>query len=405
MRSILDQLVDKLLEEKRELTREPVLLEQEKGGVEKKAAAPRSVDNLGLDLAEIANIIVTGTETDKILKSSDAALNTLIGNAGINIDLSSAQSLVDSFSFFDFKSQEVLSERCSSLGGLMSKIALSAGLISILEQFNAVSAGFVNEAFLATLMGGHSVPVGEGGIEDIGVGDVGISLKVRKTSKLGGSFGNLLETLSIPYTINKQVRIIRRGQTEVANDGGTRYVRPPNDPVNPGGLYYLTFIKQTDGLTVAAYKITREDIIGSATPTVVNIDGEEFPFYNIDDLNNVLDTDTPDVAEKAFYKMESPLTPESFNEVLRQEMSEIFESLAVLDAWYGQMKEKIVGYISTLERDNFDELQNHLDVGSDFTFKAFSTKSCAEPMMEQKEKKLHFSLDKLIEEVIISKEK
>jgi len=404
MRSILDELVDKLLEEKRELTREPVLLEQEKGGVEKKAAAPRSVDNLGLDLAEIANIIVTGTETDKILKSSDAALNTLIGNAGINIDLSSAQSLVDSFSFFDFKSQEVLSERCSSLGGLMSKIALSAGLISILEQFNAVSAGFVNEAFLATLMGGHSVPVGEGGIEDIGVGDVGISLKVKKTSKLGGSFGNLLETLSIPYTINKQVKRIRP-ETEVANVDGRRYVLPPDDPVNPGGLYYLTFIKQTDGLTVAAYKITREDIIGSATPTMVKIGEEEFPVYNVEDLNNVLDTDTPDVAEKASYKMESPLTPESFNEVLRQEMSEVFESLAVLDAWYGQMKEKIVGYISTLERDNFDELQNHLDVGSDFTFKAFSTKSCAEPMMEQKEKKLHFSLDKLIEEVIISKEK
>jgi hypothetical protein len=376
---------------------EQALNEEEKGGVEKKVAAPKSVDNLGLDLAEIADIIVTGTETDKILKSSDAALNTLIGNAGINIDLSSAQSLVDSFSFFNFKSQEVLNERCSSLGGLMSKIALSAGLISILDQFNAVSAGFVNEAFLAKLMGGQSVPVGQGGIEDIGIGNVGISLKVRKTSKLGGSFGNLLETLSIPYTINKQVKRIRP-ETEVEDVGGTRYVSPPDDPVNPGGLYYLTFIKQTDGLTVAAYKITPEDIIGSATP-------DERGFYNIEDLNNVLNTDTPDVAEKASYKMESPLTPESLNEVLRQEMSEVFESLSVLDAWYGQMKEKIVGYISTLERDNFDELQNHLDVGSDFTFKAFSTKSCAEPMMEQKEKKSHFSLDKLIKEVIIGIDK
>lgn len=383
---------------------EQALNEEEKGGVEKKVAAPKSVDNLGLDLAEIADIIVTGTETDKILKSSDAALNTLIGNAGINIDLSSAQSLVDSFSFFNFKSQEVLNERCSSLGGLMSKIALSAGLISILDQFNAISAGFVNEAFLAKLMGGQSVPVGQGGIEDIGIGNVGISLKVRKTSKLGGSFGNLLETLSIPYTINKQVKRIRP-KTEVYEKDGRRYVRPPDDPVNPGGLYYLTFIKQTDGLTVAAYKITREDIIGSATPTMVKIGGEEFPVYNIEDLNNVLDTDTPDVAEKASYKMESPLTPESLNEVLRQEMSEVFESLAILDAWYGQMKEKIVGYISTLERDNFDELQNHLDVGSDFTFKAFSTKSCAEPMMEQKEKKSHFSLDKLIKEVIIGIDK
>lgn len=63
------------------------------------------------------------------------------------------------------------------MGGLVSKISLAAGLISILEYFNASTAGFVNEAFIASLMGGQSVPVGEGGIEDIVVenGRIGIS--------------------------------------------------------------------------------------------------------------------------------------------------------------------------------------------------------------------------------------
>ena len=409
MRSILDELVDKLLEQKQELTSGPVLLEQEKGGVEKKAAAPKSMDNLGLDLAEIADILVTGTESDKILKSSGAALNTLMSSANVSIDLSSAQSLVDSFSFFDFKSQEVLRERCSSLGGLMSKIALSAGLISITEQFNRSAGGYVNEAYMATLMGGQTVPSRTGGVEDIiverGGLRVGVSLKVKTKSKLGGSFGNLLETLSIPYSmpLDKGHRTIRDSAVEKSED--RKFIKPPDDPINDGGLYYLSFVGSGGDISINAYKITRADIIGSAMPQEIN--GVEY--YDIDSLNNVLSSNDPDVAEKATYNLQSLLTPESFNNALRSEMKEVFDSLAVLDAWYGQMKQLIIGYVSTLERENFDELQSHLSSGSDFTFKAFSVDACddkvADGVMEQKEKKLHFSLDKLIEEVIIDREK
>lgn len=409
MRSILDELVDKLLEQKQELRSGPVLLEQEKGGVEKKAAAPKSMDNLGLDLAEIADILVTGTESDKILKSSSAALNTLMSSANVSIDLSSAQSLVDSFSFFDFKSQEVLSERCSSLGGLMSKIALSAGLISITEQFNRSAGGYVNEAYMATLMGGQTVPSRTGGVEDIiverGGLRVGVSLKVKAKSKLGGSFGNLLETLSINYSmpLDKGHRTIR--DSDVAKSEDRKFIKPPADPINDGGLYYLSFVGRGGDISINAYKVTQADIIGSAMPQEIN--GVEY--YDIDSLNNVLSSNDPDVAEKATYELQSLLTPESFNNALRSEMKEVFDSLSVLDAWYGQMKQLIVSYISTLERENFDQLQDHLSSGSDFTFKAFSVGSCddkvADGVMEQKEKKLHFSLDKLIEEVIIDREK
>ena len=163
-KDILDKLIESFVNE-------------QKGGVQ--ATTQQSSgggDSLGLDISEIANILVTGTETDKLLKSSDAAISTLVANSNISFDLSSAESLVNSFSFFDFKSQEVLNERCSSLGGLVSKIALSAGLISIIEQFQATAAGLVNEAFIAEIMGGQAVPVGAGGIEDIVIGDVGISL-------------------------------------------------------------------------------------------------------------------------------------------------------------------------------------------------------------------------------------
>ena len=124
----------------------------------------------------------------------------------------------------------------------------------------------------------------------------------------------------------------------------------------------------------------------------------------------MLSSNDPDVAEKATYELQSLLTPESFNNALRSEMKEVFDSLAVLDAWYGQMKQLIIGYVSTLERENFDELQSHLSSGSDFTFKAFSVDACddrvADGVMEQKRKKSYtFPLDKLIEEVIIDREK
>ena len=399
------EILDKLIES---------FVNEQKGGVE--ATSQQSSgggDSLGLDISEIANILVTGTKTDKLLKSSDAAISTLVANSNINFDLSSAESLVNSFSFFDFKSQEVLDERCSSLGGLVSKIALSAGLVSIIEQFQASAAGLVNEAFIAEIMGGQSVDVGAGGIEDIVIGDVGISLKVKATEKLGGSLGNLLETLGIPYKMKytlrgkRQTNPVRRIRPDtdldiiqVSQRKRIAKVRPNTTPMHTGGLYYLSFIKKSEGMMIAAYKITKQDVIGTAT-------ADEEGFYDIEQMNNILNEpkNLASVADKAQYQLQASLTPEALNEVLQTELAEVFESLKTLDAWFGQMKEKLIGYVSTLEKTNFDELQQHLDAGSDFTFKAFSVNSCPENQVQtqvtENKNNSHFSLDKFLEEVII----
>ena len=399
------EILDKLIES---------FVSEQKGGVE--ATSQRSSgdgDSLGLDISEIANILVTGTKTDKLLKSSDAAISTLVANSNISFDLSSAESLVNSFSFFDFKSQEVLNERCSSLGGLVSKIALSAGLVSIIEQFQASAAGLVNEAFIAEIMGGQSVDVGAGGIEDIVIGDVGISLKVKQTEKLGGSLGNLLETLGVPYKMNytlkgkRQTNPVRRIRSDteldivqVSQRKRIAKVRPNTTPMHTGGLYYLSFVKKSEGMMIAAYKITKQDVIGTAT-------ADEEGFYDIEQMNNILNEpkNLANVADKAQYQLQASLTPEALNEVLQTELAEVFESLKTLDAWFGQMKEKLIGYVSTLEKTNFDELQQHLDAGSDFTFKAFSVNSCPENQVQtqvtENKNNSDFSLDKFLEEVII----
>ena len=259
------EILDKLIES---------FVNEQKGGVEttSQQSSGGSDDTLGIDISEIANIIVTGTESENLLRSSDAALDTLVANSNISFDYSSAQALADSFRFLDFRSQELLQERCSSLGGLVSKISLAAGLISILEYFNASTAGFVNEAFIASLMGGQSVPVGEGGIEDIVVenGRIGISLKTKDTEKLGGSMRSLCETLGIPYLHDgKNAPSPMRDDTVVRtvmdNRGKTRYFVQPNGPLFEGGLYYLSFIKASGGnnFAVKTLKITKEDVITS----------------------------------------------------------------------------------------------------------------------------------------------
>ena len=103
--------------------------------------------------------------------------------------------------------------------------------------------------------------------------------------------------------------------------------------------------------------------------------------------------------------MQTSLTAEDFNEVLTAEIREVFQSLKTLDAWFGQMKQKLISYVSTLEKTNFDELQQHLDAGSEFTFKAFSVNSCPENQVQtqvtENKNNSDFSLDKFLEEVII----
>jgi hypothetical protein len=262
-------------------------------------------------------------------------------------------------------------------------------------------------------MGGQSVDVGAGGIEDIVIGDVGISLKVKATEKLGGSLGNLLETLGIPYKMNytlrgkRQTNPVRRIRPDtdldiiqVSQRKRIAKVRPNTTPMHPGGLYYLSFIKKSEGMMIAAYKITKQDVIGTAT-------ADEEGFYDIEQMNNILNEpkNLASVADKAQYQLQASLTPEALNEVLQTELAEVFESLKTLDAWFGQMKEKLIGYVSTLEKTNFDELQQHLDAGSDFTFKAFSVNSCPENQVQtqvtENKNNSHFSLDKFVEEVII----
>ncbi len=375
------------------------IIKEEKGGIETKTDK-QATSAFGMSLKELTSIISTGTETEKVLQSSDAALKVFMDKVDIKFDYSSASSLADSYKFLDLSDEMVLKEKCESLGGLMSKMSLVSGLVSIKSQFNAQAGGFVNEAYIASLMRGETVPVRTGGIEDLFVTDggkrIGISLKVKKTEKLGGSFGNLCETLSIPYkstfsvssaaksgrnkinTIRNggqfgttEVAIQRKGKDEeeqLRSRTRTAYVKPPEVPINDGGLFYVNFFGGGDELAVLVNKVTKEDIIKSSQP-------DENGFYDIAKLNNILTMKVPRTNDEAVYRFKSKFVVEEYNKILQNNLKDVYESLSKLDAWFGDLKVNLSSYVSTLDKREYDKMQSHLSQGASFTFKAFDLSS------------------------------
>jgi hypothetical protein len=378
----LDKLILEVLRESNIIQEEE---QPEKGGVDAPTQGKKTTSNLGLDLGEIVSILSVGTDSKKVLDSSSAAIDTLKSTFGFKPNFNSASSFAQSFSFFDLQTDAVKKERCSSFGSLLSKYALSAGLIAILEQFNGQAAGFVNEAYIAKILGGQTVPVGTGGIEDIRIGpetgpQIGISLKTRKIATLGGSLGYLMETLGVSYYKNSTGTTPKAGikttrdSTQVARkEGADKVFATVDENPSVSVLYYLSFVKGTP-LQINVYKITKDDLDLSKAEPIATEGGRVY--YNIDKVNNILAMSTPKTNEQATYELTGDYSIEGFNNALRENAAEVFESLKALDAWYGGLKEGLITYVSTLEEESFGKLQEHLSLGAGFTFKAFDLDSC-----------------------------
>ena len=404
----LDELILEVMQESNFLVEK----ETKKGGVEGVKKQKSSAKHLGINLAEILSIISLGTETGKDQKSSIAAAKQLVTSAGFQNDFSNSRSLAESFKFFDIQSQNFAQAQCASLGGLMSKYALAGGLISIFEQFNASAGGFVNENFLSVIMGGSAVPAGSAGIEDIrvdsaGQGTVGISLKTKKGDDVQGSMTQLLETLGISYYIRpkivpgkgrkegKQIKVLpvpaRPGkftnQVRVQKLKHTKHTEQEGiefwttSPI-VDKLFYMFFSKGEGGgarsLSISVVEITKEDVIGNAGSVEFN----GVPHYNLAETKNIIGGNLKQlkasVRDQHTVTFDTDYSVEGFNQTLKQNAGEVFESLMALDSWFGGLKEKLMSYVSNLEQSSFNDMQNHLSQGAVFAFKAFDIKSCKE---------------------------
>ena len=93
----------------------------------------------------------------------------------------------------------VNNDSAGTIARVMSYLVFYKTLTTIITNFNASSAGFSFESFLAVLLGGQQVPTGEGTIADLRSADgTPISLKLysEKGVEVGGSYTDLVNDLA-----------------------------------------------------------------------------------------------------------------------------------------------------------------------------------------------------------------
>jgi hypothetical protein len=384
---------------------------------------------LGLDIGEILKILQVGSESERTIKSSKDSI-AILTKAIAPMRYGSASEIVEYFKQFDIVADKTMNDPCTSLGGLMSKYALAAGLVSIFEQFNGSAGGFIGENLVAQFFGGNAktIPVGDGGIEDIVVGNIGINLKVKTSKHVHGSMTQLLETLGISYTAKwykdekyghymipmggkepkpytaivhtPYVTEIDYGKAETDSKG-----RPlPIDKKKSHGatvtvhskakfdkLYYL-FLEKTGGKEKDGKKGSRGLTVWCAELDPKKIQGHGNT-TNLEKMNNVIagsikqliELGTQDGKVKAGaniqgiqwarYTFETKFDVEHMNAALDNSAKEVMESMRRLNAWYGALQTQIMQYVSSLDFKSYNDLQTKLDEAEQWSFEAFK-KQC-----------------------------
>ena len=385
---------------------------EKKGGI-KGVDGSGKAGNLELQMGEILKILQVGSESAETIKSSQQAFQTLLSKINPP-EYSSAESIVNFFRQFDLTTQSITQERCTSIGSLMAKYSIAAGLVNIFTQFNGSAGGFVNENYFAQLLGGATVPAtGGGGIEDIVVGDrIGISLKVKSSKQVHGSMTQLLETLGIPYYIKwtenedgegryiipdvGEYRALRHtpyaivtdtaGTTATGATAGFDAFVKSDESKTIKQLYYLFFEKgkgkDAGGLTVHCALLDKQRIVEGA-PTVTGPDGVTYVDFSA--VNNPIrgsitrlvdvGVDNPDL-NYVSHRFETTFDIESMNSILLESGEEVLENIRKLDQWYGGLQSVIVEYVSSLSQDNFGQMMEKLKEGNSWQFQAFQNMEC-----------------------------
>jgi len=128
------------------------------------------------------NIVPTGTLQDKL-----TALATFMKDGYKTISADSATP-------------------AATVKNVMSYLVFYKTLTRVITNFNASSAGFSFESFLATLLGGTQIAAGGGTIADFVTGDgnhISLKLYAEKSVEVGGSFADLVDDLTSPEMQHK----------------------------------------------------------------------------------------------------------------------------------------------------------------------------------------------------------
>ena len=267
IKDILNEMILEQLEPKlRELLgiEEPLDTLQEKGPVPDKIATLKGGDKSKqkqvsgpIDVSAIVSRLVATTgerSEDKPIKDIFKILTSNAGEAPDG-DKSSAE-VVDAFIASIFK-QPSLQEECVDISSIAKNALVNSAFSSLIENYNAIAAGFANEAFVAGLIGGKTIPTKSRVVEDVALENIAdiyhdkigfISLKTKqKGKKVSGSLKNLMGTVGVPFVFQT---VTKEGIIE--REFNIKQERP---------LFYMYFKTPSKGeFQIDVAKVTRESL-------------------------------------------------------------------------------------------------------------------------------------------------
>jgi len=335
-----------------------------------------------LDISNISRMLIRGTESDNRLQSVNESFNTIrtLNPHLKNLSNSSGGAFVDelikAINYYFSPPKDLIDNPCTGIGNLMSRQLILDAYLSIFKEYNSQSAGFVNENYLAGLLGGKTIPA-EGGtnIADFKLGDIGVSLKTSQyKGKLSGSFKNLLRTLGVKFRIPG---------SSTSNDSDI--------PANPGGLYYLLFNKKENSHMITAFRVNKEEIVSQLEDEVPVDDEGYFVFKNTKQFNDlakkvapmlgadyktIFNTSVPGISDLKTSEKEIQTELPQVQDSHSDNAKKVIETLNALNEFYSIYSNAVLKFATDPSYENLEDLKNSLQTASQFDPQLLASDKC-----------------------------
>tara|TARA_Y100000592_G_scaffold14198_2_gene20205 strand:+ start:503 stop:1675 length:1173 start_codon:yes stop_codon:yes gene_type:complete len=336
--------------------------EQKKVGVLDKDQSPEvdsPVDKQFLEVDRIVNAILARKERTAAGRVQEISLEDSLETVkGFNTSLiqqvsssPSCKSINEALiSYFDFKPKET---SCRDISSTMSGLLANAAYNTILERFDASSAGFENEKLVAYLLDGAQVETNTkiddtsyDDIADLSIagGRVGISLKTKKKG-VSGSYLNLLATLGVKFKVVKGKKVSK--------------VFTPKQDKYPGGLFYVFYGKpqaktSLNFFSITTAHVTKESAMRMTRDATVDEDGYlMLKSYEIDKPDFLRTsyhyTKFADQGFKGFADVQSvQFSPEETIKLVKNDADfledKLVQTLNMLNVYFGSIEDAIMNY-------------------------------------------------------------
>jgi len=156
----------------------------------------------------------TTEEGSQVPSEQRAQLQRFLENVGGDGLPSKIRSLNEFYEGDDESfAQMVDGDAGATISRVMSYLVFYKTLTTIITNFNASSAGFSFESFLAVLLGGQQVPTGEGTIADLRTADgspISLKLYSEASVEVGGSYVDLINDLTAEDSRGMQYVVVTK---------------------------------------------------------------------------------------------------------------------------------------------------------------------------------------------------